>query len=95
MVGIDHVSIGTDSEATPGAYPREVRRRLGRKLKNTMGGFYERFGNPPGGNKLQGWGGLDDFPRITQGLLARGYDRESIQKVLGLNLVRVFREVWR
>jgi membrane dipeptidase len=36
-----------------------------------------------------------DLPKITQGLLDRGYTPEQIQKVLGGNLLRVFREVER
>ena len=40
--------------------------------------------------------GLDsaaDLPKITEGLLKRGYTAEQIRKVLGGNLMRVFREV--
>ena len=39
---------------------------------------------------------LDDvscYPFITQELLNRGYKREQLHKVLGGNLMRVFREV--
>jgi membrane dipeptidase len=40
--------------------------------------------------------GLDspaDIPKITQALLDRGYSAEDIRKILGGNLLRVFREV--
>ena len=40
--------------------------------------------------------GLDsaaDLPKITQALLDRGYSAEECRKVLGGNLLRVFREV--
>ncbi len=40
--------------------------------------------------------GLDspaDLPKITQALLDRGYSAEDIRKILGGNLLRVFREV--
>jgi membrane dipeptidase len=40
--------------------------------------------------------GLDsaaDLPRITEALSARGYSAEELHKVLGGNLLRVFREV--
>ncbi len=36
-----------------------------------------------------------DLPRITQALLDRGYSPEDIRKILGGNLLRVFREVER
>ncbi|MEO2047883.1 MAG: dipeptidase [Pirellulales bacterium] len=32
------------------------------------------------------------YPRITQGLLDRGYNKDQILKVLGLNLIRVLKE---
>jgi membrane dipeptidase len=40
--------------------------------------------------------GLDsaaDLPKITEGLVKRGYTAVQIQKILGGNLMRVFREV--
>ena len=36
-----------------------------------------------------------DLPRITQALLDRGYSEKDIHKILGGNLLRVFREVER
>jgi len=36
-----------------------------------------------------------DLPKITQALLDRGYSAEDIKKILGGNLMRVFREVER
>ena len=39
--------------------------------------------------------GLEDvscYPNVTRELLARGYDEESVRKVLGLNVLRVLRE---
>src|SRR5690606_33872917 len=35
---------------------------------------------------------VSTYPKITQGLLDRGYDAESIRKILGGNLLRVLRE---
>ena len=34
-----------------------------------------------------------DLPKITEGLLERGYNAQDIHKILGGNLMRVFREV--
>ena len=36
-----------------------------------------------------------DLPKITQALLDRGYSAEDIRKILGGNVMRVFREVER
>ena len=40
--------------------------------------------------------GLKDvstYPALIQGLLERGYSRKDIQKILGGNLIRVWKEV--
>ena len=41
----------------------------------------------------QGIDSAADLPKITQALLDRGYNAEDIHKILGGNLMRVFREV--
>jgi membrane dipeptidase len=41
----------------------------------------------------QGIDSAADLPKITQALLDRGYSAEDIKKILGGNLMRVFREV--
>jgi membrane dipeptidase len=43
----------------------------------------------------QGIDSAADLPKITQSLLDRGYNAEDIHKILGGNLLRVFREVER
>jgi membrane dipeptidase len=43
----------------------------------------------------QGMDSAADLPKITQGLLDRGYSAEDIHKILGGNTLRVFREVER
>ncbi len=43
----------------------------------------------------QGVDSAADLPKITQALLERGYTAEDIRKILGGNLMRVFREVER
>ena len=43
----------------------------------------------------QGIDSVADLPKITEALVERGYDEQQIQKILGGNLLRVFREVER
>jgi len=38
---------------------------------------------------------VTQMPNLTRGLLQRGYDEEAIKKILGENLLRVLRSVWR
>ena len=37
----------------------------------------------------------DEMPNVTQGLMNRGYAEEDIQKIMGLNVLRLFQAVWR
>ncbi len=48
------------------------------------------FGQTP-----QGMDSAADLPKITQALLDRGYSADDIKKILGGNVLRVFREVER
>jgi membrane dipeptidase len=92
LVGVDHVGIGTDSEATAGAYPTELRATLRARYAATVGTFRERF--PDG--RVEGLeDGMADWPRITARLLDRGFSAEDVQKINGGNFLRVFRQVWR
>ncbi len=97
MVGIDHVGIGTDFEATPGAYPREViiRELSLKSFSISIGDYWNNFPGNPDMMTLKGFHTMAEFPNLVQGLLNRGFDRESIQKILGLNFIRVFKEVWK
>jgi membrane dipeptidase len=41
----------------------------------------------------QGMDSAADLPKITQALLDRGYTADDIKKILGGNILRVFRQV--
>src|SRR3990172_631336 len=93
LVGPDHVAIGTDSEASKGAYPPELRASLRRAYSGTTGTFHQRF---PQGLPLVGLEeGLGDWPNITRCLLERGYRPDDVRKIIGGNFFRVMSEVWR
>ncbi len=46
-----------------------------------------------GGQTPEGIDSAADLPKITAALMARGYSAEDCRKILGGNLLRVFREV--
>lgn len=92
-VGVDHIGIGTDSEAAEGAYPTavtaELRRRygqLGSAYRSALGNIKEKHVSP--------FRGMRDMPLITEALLNRGYSDEDVRKILGLNFIRVYEAVW-
>ncbi len=102
VAGIDHVGIGTDSVVEPGGYPQKVRDHAAM----TYGPYSDkqiernrRFKEVTAGlttdDHLEGFRSMEHLPRVTQGLLDRGYKEEDIQKVLGANFLRVFRAVWK
>jgi membrane dipeptidase len=39
----------------------------------------------------QGLDGVEDYPKITQALVQRGYSEQDIDKILGGNFIRVFK----
>ena len=99
--GIDHVGIGTDTVVEPNGYPPKVRESYtmtyapystsaderARRFKEVTAGI-------PTDDHLEGFRSMEHLPRVTQGLLDRGYKDSDVQKVIGGNFLRVFRTVW-
>ncbi len=87
LVGPDYVSLGLDlSFRTKESYMQWE--QLYPNLVPKWGMF--------GRNIFQTDDGTVDvtlFPEITKGLVARGYSDDDIEKILGLNFLRVFKEV--
>jgi len=87
MVGIDHVAIGTDFTENQ---PRQFFDWLltGKSKKGPAMTLNHPLSNPQG---IQNPG---DFPNITERLQARGLAAADIEKILGLNWLRLYEEVW-
>jgi membrane dipeptidase len=86
-VGPDNVAIGSDMlESSAG--PRWDNNTL-RKYPEICGGMtIER-------HQIEGFPNHSAFPKITEGLLRRGYTEADIEKIMGQNLLRLYRRVWR
>lgn len=101
IAGIDHVGIGTDSVIEPGGYPPRVRDNAEMTYGPYSGAHVERgrrFARVSGvgtDDQLVGFSSLEHWPRITQGLLDRGYPPADVQKVIGGNFLRVFGAAWK
>ncbi len=91
LVGIDHVSFGTDSEATPGAYPVELRRSLASSYPEATRAFRETHPDVVASAGLET---MEQLPRVTEALLDRGWKDGDVRKFLGENLLRVYGENW-
>jgi len=89
IVGVDHLGIGLDLT------PFSIQKQFEEWAQNypnlrPKGGWLER-------NIFTNEEGMDDpaeLIEITKGLVAYGYSDEDIEKILGLNFLRVFKEVW-
>lgn len=94
LAGIEHVSIASDiSEGTP-VTREEWQQKMGpdgpyAALTAMLGDWFNydtRF--------TEGFESLAQTPRIWDGIVGRGYSEDDVEKVLGRNLLRVFRAVW-
>ena len=87
MVGIDHVGVGTDfTEGQPRGWFDWI--LTGKSKKGPALALNHPLVNPEG---IQHSG---DFSNITAALLARGYADTDVQKIIGLNFMRLFEEIW-
>ncbi len=81
LVGVDHVGLGPD--LFQGFTQWE-------EARWHIGGYML----PGSWKTTAGLEGEPDIPSIAPALAGRGYSAGDIQKILGLNFLRVFKEVW-
>ena len=84
LVGTDHVGVGTDVFESYSKFSWET----STKLFYPMPWVYETM-------LSEGFTRIDQIRDVIRGLVARGFSDEEIRKILGKNLLRVFRAVWR
>lgn len=91
IVGIDHIAIAPDIYAE-GTWPKERWKLL---YPNTNASRWLGLGDewhPPYAETFETY---DQWPRtVTQVLIHEGYSDKEIQKILGENWLRIFRNVW-
>ena len=95
VCGEEHVGIGTDGGTTAvddleAAY-EATRREVEARRRAGISAAGERPGVVPFIPDLQG---PDQFRRLAGMLRARGHSSERIERILGLNALRVMRDVW-
>ncbi len=97
VCGIDHVGIGTD-KAGPGPgteslveYPASMPRH--RPGTFDWGGFRLKEHRLTPEYHLKGYGDFGDWPNLTVALARWGFTEGELRKLLGLNFLRVFREI--
>lgn len=83
LIGADHVGIGIDY-----CFDLEGMEEM---LNRARGVWPEGFGYNPGMKIME----IERFPAITEALLRLGYSEANIRGILGENLLRVARQVWK
>ena len=91
LIGIDSVSLGSDSEVTPGAYPQTVINRLSRDFPEASAPLKAAH---PDVKRTAGIESMESFPVLAQALLDRGWTGEHVSKLVGENLLRVYGANW-
>ncbi len=97
VCGIDHVGIGTD-KAGPGPgtdsmvrYPADMPKRRNKAFD--WAGFRDVEHRLTDNYHLNGFENFSDWPNLTVALAKWGFNEEELRKLLGLNFLRVFRDV--
>jgi len=97
LIGIDHVGIGTD-KAGPGPGTESLI-EYPENMPNQQPGTFEYSGfrreehRLTSNYHLKGYDNFGDWPNLTVRLAKRGFNEEELRKILGLNFLRIFREV--
>jgi membrane dipeptidase len=85
LIGVDHVGIGTDFMEE---MPEHV---MAEALKGISEENLQRYYS----NKtVEGFESVSNFPKLTEGLLSRGYGPGDVKKIIGGNWLRLYEEVW-
>jgi membrane dipeptidase len=87
LVGIDHVGVGADWLHLNAEFLR---------IHDKFAGLPPDYVRPPDRplGPIQELAGPAQLPRLTERLVERGFGDEEIRKILGGNLLRVYRQVW-
>ncbi|HHW30337.1 MAG TPA: membrane dipeptidase [Clostridiaceae bacterium] len=91
LVGVDHVGIGLDyveGLKEEGKTPESV--RLWRTRRPDIFGTVDDFFNVSFTKDIDC---IEKLPNFTRGLLTRGYSETDIEKILGGNFLRVFKDI--
>lgn len=97
-IGIDHVGIGTDKAGPPSSrtgslieFPADMPAQHGATFD--WAGFRLEEHRLTPNYRVEGFATFADWPNITVALARWGFNEDELRKLLGLNFLRVFRDV--
>jgi membrane dipeptidase len=94
LVGVEHLSLGIDYWEYMAGIGDENQAKTRYDELLEAGIWNPRDYPPPPWHFPQGIETPEKLPNLTTGLLDRGYSEDDARKILGLNLIRIFKEVW-
>ncbi|MBZ6078265.1 dipeptidase [Microvirga puerhi] len=94
LVGIDHVAFGSDLSENKYKSEEEWQKSFGPRgiypeVTAVLGPWFQFESR-----LTEGYESLAYTPRLADALQRRGFSQDAIDKVMGGNLLRVYREVW-
>jgi len=95
LVGVDHVCIGMDYFEYQAGVVDDPTAKVVYDYLLESGAWSAEDYPPPPWNYPKGIELPDKMANLTRGLLERGYDEDGAAKILGGNILNVFREVWK
>lgn len=95
LVGIDHVSLGTDFPIVSDlSKVTHIIERTMKRYAGNVNSYAAAFGNDVRTRYLSDCGSSADLPNLTRLLVARGWKEADIRAFLGGNLVRALGRIW-
>lgn len=94
LVGVEHICVGIDYfEYQAGVADDETAQLVYQYLLDSGAWATGEYPSPPW-YYPQGMEMPEKMQNLTVGLHKRGYSEEDIKGILGLNIIRVFKEIW-
>ena len=94
LVGVEHISVGIDYFMGQAGIASDEQAKAAYEKRISAGAWNPRDYPPPPWFFPEGIEIPEKLTNLTAGLLKRGYSEAYIKMILGLNLIRVFKETW-
>lgn len=95
LVGVEHICIGMDYYEYQAGVMDDDTAKMTYDFLISSGAWKPEEYPPPPWYYPDGIEMPEKLSNLTTGLLKRGYSEKDVENILGLNIIRVFREVWK
>ncbi len=95
LCGIDHICIGMDYFEYQAGVADDATAKSVYDYLLESGAWSAEDYPPPPWNYPSRIEMPEKLPNLTRGLLKQGYSEDDVEKILGQNILRIFKEVWK